>query len=121
MMEFPFDNSYARDLEGLYVVPARGGEPRLLLKPDSTEVDFHHPQFLPDGRHVLVVTHRKSGTNAAIVVSYPEGVRKSLAEFEALDAARHAASGHLFFTYERGAQEVRVVPFSASRSPSTSM
>ncbi len=109
------DIVFARHREGLYVVSARGGEPRLLLQPDSTEVDFHHPQFLPDGRHVLVVTHRKSGANAAIVVSYPEGVRKSLGEFKELDAARHAASGHLFFTYEHGAQGVRVVPFSASR------
>lgn len=112
----PDDNIvFARHHEGLYVVPASGGKPRLLLQPDSTEVDFQHPQFLPDGRHVLVVAHRKRGANAAIVVSYPEGVRKNLGEFIHLEAARHAASGHLFLTYERGAQEVRVVPFSASR------
>lgn len=112
----PDDNIvFARYLEGLYVVAATGGEPRLLLRGDSTEVDFHHPQFLPDGRHILLVAHRKSGPNAAIVVSYPEGTRKQLGEFEQLNAARYAPSGHLCFTYEHGTQEVRVVPFSASR------
>ncbi|MEK7314551.1 MAG: hypothetical protein AAB011_00075 [Candidatus Eisenbacteria bacterium] len=112
----PDDNIvFARYLEGLYVVPANGGEPRLLLQRDSTEVDFHHPEFLPDGRHILVVAHRKRGPNAVLSVSYPEGTLKNLGEFERLNAARYAPSGHLFLTYEHGAQEVRAVPFSASR------
>ena len=106
---------FARYLEGLYLVLAAGGEPRLFLKPDTTEIDFHHPQFLPDGRHILAVAHRKNGPNAAIVVSYPEGVRRNLGEFDHLNVVRYAPSGHLFFTYEHGVEETRVVPFSASR------
>ncbi len=61
------------------------------------------------------MAHRKRGPNAVLSVSYPEGTLKNLGEFERLNAARYAPSGHLFFTYEHGAQEVRAVPFSASR------
>lgn len=101
--------------QDLFVVPAAGGEPRVLLRRDSTEAAFHDPEFLPDGRHILVVAQRTSGPSAAIVVSYPGGVRKSLGEFERLAAARYDHSGHLFLTDQDETGEVRVVPFSASR------
>ena len=105
---------FARDLGGLYRVAAAGGEPRLFLAPDTSELCFHHPQFLPDGRHVLAVAQRKSGRNALIVVSYPGGARKNIGEFEHLETARYAPSGHLLLAYADGTEETRVVPFSTS-------
>jgi Tol biopolymer transport system component len=40
----------------LYSVPAAGGEPRLLASPDEArkETSLGWPQFLPDGRHLLL-------------------------------------------------------------------
>lgn len=100
---------------GLYLAAASGGEARALLMPDAGEIHFHDPQFLPDGRHVVAVARRKEGLNAAIVVSYPEGVRTNLGEFEHLSAVRYAPTGHLFLTFENGEAETRVAPFSISR------
>jgi serine/threonine protein kinase len=39
---------------GLFEVSDRGGQPRVLLEPDSTEFAFSVPHFLPDGKSLLV-------------------------------------------------------------------
>ncbi|HET9950503.1 MAG TPA: hypothetical protein VFS09_01785 [Candidatus Eisenbacteria bacterium] len=104
----------ARRREGLYTVPASGGEARLLLRQDSAEVDFRHPQFLPDGRHIIAVATRKAGRDAVVLVSYPEGVRKNLGEFETLAAARYSPDGFLLLTIEGREAAIVAVPFSKS-------
>ena len=104
----------ARHLGGLYVVPASGGEARLLLGQDSTEIDFHQPQFLPDGRHLIAVARRKAGRHAVVLVSCPEGMRKNLGDFENLEAVRYSPSGHLLLTIVGGEQAIMAVPFSRS-------
>jgi hypothetical protein len=103
---------FARALGDLYIVRAAGGTPRLFLRREDAEVDFHGPQFLPDGRHIVAVARREQGPNAVIVISYPEGARKELGKFEGLSAARYSPSGHLLLTFESG--EVRAVPFAES-------
>jgi eukaryotic-like serine/threonine-protein kinase len=49
--------------QGLFEVPAEGGEMKPLLKPDATKgiFDFHSPHFLPDGRTLLLAVHPQSG------------------------------------------------------------
>ncbi|MGE5174948.1 MAG: protein kinase domain-containing protein [Hyphomicrobiales bacterium] len=105
---------YAQYMGGLYVVPATGGEPKLLVAPESTEVDFHHPQFLPDGRHLVAVAHQKQGAAIVVAVSYPDGKRKDLGSFDGVITARYSPTGHLLLTLD-DQEEVRAVPFSASK------
>ncbi|MFQ5930211.1 MAG: protein kinase, partial [Acidobacteriota bacterium] len=51
---------FSRGGTGLLEVSARGGDPQPLLELDpKSEGDFHQPHFLPDGRGVLFVVHRK--------------------------------------------------------------
>ena len=51
---------------GLLSVPAGGGEPKVLTKPDAThgEQDHLFPAPLPDGRHLLFTISAASGTDA---------------------------------------------------------
>ena len=105
----------ARASGGLYLIPAAGGEARLLLRPDSTEIDFRGPQFLPDGRHILAVARRTSGPLAVALIAYPEGVRKNLGAFENLVAARYAPSGQLLLTFGGRENAIMAVRFSRSR------
>jgi Tol biopolymer transport system component len=104
----------ARPREGLYVLPAAGGEPRRLVQPSSSEVEFRHPRFLPDGRHILAVARRPSGRHAVALISYPEGDRRNLGEFEKLDAACYSPTGHLLLSFEGDPEAIMAVPFSRS-------
>jgi len=97
---------------GLYEVAAAGGEPRLILSPDPSEVDFHLPYLLPDGNHLVMVTHRKEGPQPVIVVSLPDGKRKDLAGFDGLGSAAYSPTGHLLLNFTTGRQRILAVPFS---------
>ena len=52
--------------DGLFSVPAAGGEPKRLTTPDPARGETNHrwPHFLPDGRHVLFLTQRAEGGSA---------------------------------------------------------
>jgi Tol biopolymer transport system component len=49
--------------QGLFQVPAEGGEMKPLLAPDPAKglFDFHGPSFLPDGHTLLVLVHPQTG------------------------------------------------------------
>ena len=49
------------DSGGVFRVPAVGGDPRQLIKPDTTETDFHDPAVLPGGRGVIFAAHKRHG------------------------------------------------------------
>ena len=51
---------FSAPLSGLYEVPAQGGEPRLILRPDSLrgERAIQGPKFLSDGRTLLFTVER---------------------------------------------------------------
>jgi len=100
---------------GLYEVSSMGGEPRLILAPDSTEVDFHLPERLRDDQRVVVGAHRKSGPHPVAVVSLRDGTRKNLREFEGVTNAVYSTTGHLLLNIEVGRQQVLAVPFSDSK------
>ena len=83
---------------GLYEVAAVGGDPRLVASPDSSEVDFHYPDLLPDGRHLVTVAHRKEGGYPIVLLTLPGGERKNLKSFEQLTNVVYSVTGHLLMT-----------------------
>jgi serine/threonine protein kinase/Tol biopolymer transport system component len=97
----------------IYEVDAAGGDPRLLLRTDPGEVDFHHPQLLPDGDHLVTATHSKEGTHQVIAVSVSDGARRTLGTFEGLGNAVYSPTGHLILNMISGRQRILAVPFSA--------
>jgi serine/threonine-protein kinase len=106
---------YAGFRGGLYEVSARGGEPRLVLAPDPTEVDFHWPERLRDDGKVVLVAHRKAGPRPVAVVTLRDGSRKDLREFEGVGNAVYSATGHFLLSFSEGRQRIVAVPFSDSR------
>jgi eukaryotic-like serine/threonine-protein kinase len=69
----------------LYSVPATGGQPSLLVEIDpSTEIDFHNPVELPDGR-LLVAAHLVSDSPGAYRIERLDGSRRERALEGAVD------------------------------------
>ncbi|MBT8396310.1 MAG: serine/threonine-protein kinase [Gemmatimonadetes bacterium] len=87
-------------LQGLRVVPGSGGTPEeitsLDLHLEGAENFFGHPQFLPDGQHVLFTAWGGgSGTRRIALVSLESGERTTL--LEEGWAPLFVESGHLVF------------------------
>jgi Tol biopolymer transport system component len=101
--------------DAAYQVPSVGGEPRPLLRPDPSEEDFHYLQFLPDGRHLVAVAHRKEGPSPVVVIGFPDGGRKNLRAFDNLEALAFAPNGYLLLQFVRSGSKVLAAPFSASK------
>ncbi len=97
---------------GIYKVPAIGGVPRLLLAPETDEVDFHTPVLLPDGRHLIAVAHRAEGANAVVLISLADNTRRNLREFAFLGSVVYSETGHVLLTYDIGGVKLMAVPFS---------
>jgi serine/threonine-protein kinase len=98
---------------GLSVVPAAGGEPRMLTRPDraSGETDHLFPSALPDGRSLLFT----------ITAERPEQDRIWLLDLSTLEKRpleirgtqpTYVESGHIVY---RAGQSLRAVPFDATR------
>ena len=97
---------------GLYEVAAAGGDPQLILPVDSGEVDFHFPQLLPDGLHLVMATHSKTGPHQALLVSPREKTRKALGSIEGLGSVAYSPTGHLLLNFVSPRQRILAVPFS---------
>src|SRR4029078_10809442 len=53
--------STGSDTNGLFQVPAKGGIPHVLVPTDPlSEIDFHEPMPLPDGKSVLFIVHHST-------------------------------------------------------------
>ena len=66
--------------EGLQAVPAAGGTPMVIAKPDSGETMYRWPRHLPDGRTILLsnVPVRQGGEAEVLAWSRDTGGAKSL-------------------------------------------
>jgi Tol biopolymer transport system component len=100
---------------GLYEVAEAGGDARLILSPDSNEVDFHYPHLLPDGRRLVMVAHRKEGPQPVIVALLPDGTRTNLKEYDGLGDVSYSPTGHLLLNFPTRRPKVLAVPFSESK------
>jgi Tol biopolymer transport system component len=110
----------------MYQVSARGGEPKVLLPLDpATDVDFHQPTVLPQGRGVLYTAHRREGADTLEVFS--AGTRKVVLRVEGkvranpqvLNLAQYSVSGHLVYRMDQGNVGIWAVPFSLDRLETT--
>jgi serine/threonine-protein kinase len=103
----------------LYRVPATGGRAEVLLERDpKTELDFHSPVFLPEGRGVLFVTHLV-GEADPHRVEVLAGKRRVRVLDGTMPISRIVyAPGHLVFDVF-GKEGLWEVPFSPSRLAAT--
>jgi eukaryotic-like serine/threonine-protein kinase len=93
---------FSRSREGLWRVPAAGGTPQAVIKPDTTkgELKFQLPQILPgNGAIVFTVTHTPLPTwdddTEVVVHVLATGERKVLVRGGA--DGRYLPSGHLLY------------------------
>lgn len=100
---------------GLYETHESGGNPKQLLGTDSLLYhDFHTPNFLPDGKTVVLFLHAKENdkngigvlqegdTTLTMLMTIPEG-----------GGVCYSPSGHLLYTRENSNPSIWAVPFSA--------
>jgi len=98
---------------GLWVVSERGGDERMLTKPDQGKEELGHwwPQILPDSDHVLFTAYRTPLENATIeVLTISTGERKVLLTGGVYGF--YVPTGHLLFAV---GETIRAVPFDLQR------
>jgi len=100
---------------GLQQVPASGGQPRVLTRPDRThgEADHLWPHYLPGGRTVLfTITALTGGMEASQVAALDlkTGTWKTI--IRGASQAQYVASGHLVYL---AGEALWVVPFDIAR------
>ncbi|PYQ42554.1 MAG: hypothetical protein DMF77_12565 [Acidobacteria bacterium] len=112
---FTPDNS-----SGLWQVPASGGEPRELTKPDRARGEKSHrfPEYLPGGGAILftVGTSRLSQWDDARIEALVLGTGERRAVLEGGFSASYVESGHLLY---RRATSILAVPFDLGRLVTT--
>ncbi|HEY3217439.1 MAG TPA: protein kinase [Candidatus Eisenbacteria bacterium] len=104
------------DSAGLLEVSALGGDPRPLLKPDTSESDFHEPSALPGGQGMLFATHMKRGGINNISL-WARGKRKVLLELPGqwIHDPAYARPGYILFQRDPPTPGVWALPFSLAR------
>jgi eukaryotic-like serine/threonine-protein kinase len=95
---------------GLYSVPDSGGTPAPVTSPDKPGLSHRHPQFLPDGKHVLYFSGAPGNTATGI---YVVNLDDKKSEFVVASQARaqYVDPGYLLYVKERS---LLAQPFSAS-------
>ncbi len=108
--------------DAIFDLPAQGGDPQVLLQPDSSiGSDFQCLHYLPDGETLLTTPHPQSkgaveGTNMGKILAIRGGeARVVLGEEESLHCHDIAwsPSGHLLYSRFFTNQGIWAVPFSA--------
>jgi eukaryotic-like serine/threonine-protein kinase len=97
-------------LGSLYVVPAGGGTAELYLAPDSTagEIGIMYPQFLPDGKTLIVSITRTDGTGTLVALNGTDRVELVNHAGSVLAFPVYSAPGYLI--YQRGFAYREIVP-----------
>ena len=82
---------------GLLRVPASGGEPEVITKPDAArdERDHHFPSVLPAARGVLFTITGAGGSHQVAVLDLKNGQRKTL--IRSGGQAEYVETGHLIY------------------------
>jgi Tol biopolymer transport system component/tRNA A-37 threonylcarbamoyl transferase component Bud32 len=112
---------YSRgDTAGLLVVAAKGGDPHPLLRPDTTETDFHEPWALPGDRGILFAAHRRIGGINALCLWTRKG-RSVLLELpgQTIYTPCYSPTGHILFRRSPTTPGIWALPFSLERLEAT--
>ena len=85
--------------EGLYQISQDGGEARLLLKPDRQRKErlYAWPQFMPDGRSLLVTVVPEGPVEGATVALLDLATRELKTVVKGGTSARYVPTGHLLY------------------------
>jgi serine/threonine-protein kinase len=105
----------ADESTGLMRVPAAGGDPIVLTRPDHSqgEADHRWPEFLPGGRTVLfTILPSTGGLDGAQVAVLDLSTQKYVVLFRGGYHARYVAAGYLVFG---ASNTLRAVRFDLSR------
>ena len=105
--------------QGLFEVPAEGGEMKPLLKPDPAKgtFDFHGPSFLPDGHTLLLLVHPQSGYRLHVAVfDGRDLVRVTGESAGSVTSAAYSGNGYILFDRVEGTTSLYAMPFAPSRS-----
>jgi len=84
----------ATGTKGLFQVPASGGTLARIPTPEKESSDYRHPQFLPDGKHVLVTAN---STGGIYVIARDTGQVQAMLPDESM--AQYAEPGYLLFLH----------------------
>jgi eukaryotic-like serine/threonine-protein kinase len=103
----------------LHSISERGGEPRVILRPDSAagEVTFHNVEYLPDGKTLVFKVNKRSSPDEIALLS--DGSRTRIVSGTELEMQlgypAYSPSGHIL--YQHGyipGNSIWAVPFSLS-------
>jgi serine/threonine-protein kinase len=96
---------------GLFSVPAGGGDPKLLTKPDAAhgELDHLFPSFLPGGRVVLFTITTSPIENAQIAALDVRSGKQTIL-IRGGSQAEYVATGHLLYASGGALRAVRFDP-----------
>jgi serine/threonine-protein kinase len=85
--------------EGLFQIPADGGSPRLLAKPnrDRRERLYAWPDFLPGNRSIIFTSLTDAGPSEARIVMLDLDSSKQTTIIEGASSARYVPTGHLVY------------------------
>ena len=85
--------------EGLFQVSEKGGEPRLLVKPDPgrNQLAYAWPQFMPGGQSVLFTIVPKDSIEGAQIAVLDLKTLEPRVVLSGGSAAHYAATGHLVY------------------------
>jgi len=94
----------------LFSVPDSGGTPVQITTPDKPGLSHRHPQFLPDGKHVLYFTGTAGATDTGV---YVVNLDDKKSEFVVASQARaeYVEPGYLLYVKDRS---LIAQPFSTS-------
>ncbi len=96
---------------GLSVVPASGGEVRVLV-PDSLALGYRYPHFLPDSRHFVCAYHDSTGGVVMEIRSLAGGRPRPLSLGSNISGNGYYANGWFYYWQERA---LRARPFNLGR------
>jgi hypothetical protein len=89
--------------EGLYQVSENGGEPRRLVRPDPRRKErvYAWPQFMPDGRSVLLTMVPEDSIEGAQIAVLDLKTLETRIVLKGGSAARYASTGYLVYASGR--------------------
>jgi eukaryotic-like serine/threonine-protein kinase len=93
-----FDN-WGRGPQGIYAVPATGGQAVLVTTPDNHGKDLAWPHFLPDGRHFLYCGYDLASNNSSIYVASLDS-HEARRVMQADSRVAYAPPGYLLYLRE---------------------